>query len=111
MLKVPSFNGLFSSQGHKTSSPSLTHLSSWGIPQWMAMAGKFCSTRRRARAMQRCTDLKRIVTCWVGGGGENEGMWAPRQAALNSLSSQPPLDMALSTRGPRSQPHTQVCRH
>ena len=58
--------GLFvtsSSQGHKTSSPSLTHLSSWGIPQWIEITGTFCSTRSWARAMQRCTDLIWIIMC------------------------------------------------
>lgn len=38
------------------------HLSSWAIPRWMAMAGKFCSTKSWDRAMQRCTDLTKITT-------------------------------------------------
>lgn len=38
------------------------HLSSWAIPLWMAMAGKFCSTSSWDRAMQRCTDLTKITT-------------------------------------------------
>ena len=63
VLRFSSLNGPFCSQGHKTSCPSLTHLSSWGIPRWIAMAGKFCSTRSWARAMQRCTDFTNITTC------------------------------------------------
>lgn len=38
------------------------HLSSWAIPRWMAIAGKFCSTSSWDRAMQRCTDLTKITT-------------------------------------------------
>lgn len=42
--------------------PPQPHLSSWGMPLWMAMAGKFCSTKSWARAMQRCTDFTKMTT-------------------------------------------------
>ena len=63
VLRFSSLKGPFCSQGHKTSCPSLTHLSSWGIPQWIEITGTFCTTRSWARAMQRCTDFTNITTC------------------------------------------------
>lgn len=40
----------------------LTYRSSCGIPRWMAIAGKFCSTRSWARATHRWTDFTKITT-------------------------------------------------
>ena len=40
----------------------LDSLSSWLIPLWMAMAGKFCSISSWARATHRWTDLTKITT-------------------------------------------------
>lgn len=40
-----------------------THLSSCSIPLWIQIAGKFCSISNWARAMQRCTDLTKMITC------------------------------------------------
>merc|ERR1719474_1039131 len=42
----------------------LDSLSSWLIPLWMAMAGKFCSISSWARATHRWTDLTKITT-WL----------------------------------------------
>ena len=47
---------------------SMTYLesrSSWLIPRWMAMVGKFCSTSSCDSAMHRCTDFTKITT-WKG---------------------------------------------
>lgn len=72
------FSQLSFSQRHKISFPSSTHLSSWGIPRWMAMAGKFCSTSSWAKAMHRCTDFTKITTCcgvgWEVGGSRIGGI-------------------------------------
>ena len=43
-------------------SKAFSHLSSWGIPRWMQMAGKFCSTSNWARAIHRCTDFTKMIT-------------------------------------------------
>ena len=40
----------------------LESLSSWLMPLWMAMAGKFCSISNWASATHRCTDLTKITT-------------------------------------------------
>lgn len=55
---------------------SSTHRSSWAMPRWMAMAGKFCSTSSWARAMQRCTDFTKITTC--RGRQRSQGPGSPR---------------------------------
>jgi len=39
------------------------HLSSCSIPLWIDIAGKFCSTSNWARALQRCTDFTKMITC------------------------------------------------
>lgn len=48
------------------------------------MAGKFCSTRSWAKAMQRCTDFTNITTCEGGGGSQGQNpsqrLRAPGQA-------------------------------
>lgn len=48
--------------GGGCSDPVSTHLSSWGMPLWMAMAGKFCSTNSWASATHLCTDFTKITT-------------------------------------------------
>lgn len=62
-----------------------THLSSWAIPLWMEMAGKFCSTRSWDRAIQRWIDLTKITTY-----RQNKGSEFPlqRQCFRNHLKKQ-----------------------
>jgi len=40
-----------------------SYLSSCSIPLWIDIAGKFCSTSNWARALQRCTDFTKMITC------------------------------------------------
>ena len=48
----------------------LDSLSSWFIPLWIAMAGKFCSIKSWARAVQRWTLLTKITT-WLNSNTSN----------------------------------------